>query len=257
MPSKLLAVLADPVFEKDDPRIVPGSSQTGGVTNSEQHPASKDTREENEFLRSLTDTAIADETGRIRRLPFTRREAKSITKLVSGADQLEALDFDANLPTATSPAISQYRYLHFATHAILNSEHPELSGIVLSLVDKRGGEQDGFLKANEVYNLRLNAQLVVLSSCRTALGKEVKGEGLVGLTRGFMYARAARVLASLWNVNDEATAQLMAHFYQDLLSGRQLSPAACLRTAQVRMMKMKKWQSPYYWAGFTLQGEPR
>lgn len=200
---------------------------------------------------------IADEGGKIRRLPFTRQEANSIIGIIGRADTLQALDFDANRSLAISPEIGDYKYLHFATHAIFNNEHPELSGIVLSLVNKSGGEQDGFLKAYEVYNIKLNADLVVLSSCRTALGKEVQGEGLLGLTRGFMYAGAARVLASLWNVSDEATAQLMTSFYRNLLGSQQASPASAIRAAQIKMWSTKKWRSPYYWAGFTLQGEPR
>jgi CHAT domain-containing protein len=146
--------------------------------------------------------------------------------------------------------------VHFATHSLLNNQHPELSGIVLSLVDRQGESQDGFLRLYEVYNLRLAADLVVLSACQTALGKEVKGEGLVGLTRGFMYAGAPRVVASLWKVGDKATAELMRRFYQRMLRDG-LRPAAALRAAQVSMMKERQWQAAYYWAGFVLQGEWR
>ena len=133
---------------------------------------------------------------------------------------------------------------------------PALSGIVLSLVDEKGAPQDGFLRLQDVFNLDLPADLVVLSACRTALGKEVRGEGLIGLTRGFMYAGAARILASLWKVDDEATQQLMASFYQGLLQGH-LEPAAALRRAQLQMLRQKDWQSPYYWSAFVLQGEFR
>jgi CHAT domain-containing protein len=150
--------------------------------------------------------------------------------------------------SAESPA---YRAKHHPAQITVGTS------ATLSARPLQGGDQDGYLKAYEVYNLKLNAELVVLSSCRTALGKEVKGEGLVGLTRGFMYARAARVLASLWNVSDEATAELMADFYHDLLGSRQLSPAAAIRAAQIKLLKVKRWESPYYWAGFTLQGEPK
>src|SRR6266496_2573465 len=168
-----------------------------------------------------------------------------------------ALDFAANRTTAMGAEVSKYRFVHFATHGFLNSRHPELSGIVLSLVDQEGRAQDGFLRAHEIYNLKLPADLVVLSGCRTGLGKEIKGEGLVGLTRAFMYAGAARVMVSLWDVNDEATAELMKRFYGGLLGRNKLSPAAALRAAQVSMASDKRWSSPYYWAAFTLQGEPR
>ena len=122
------------------------------------------------------------------------------------------------------------------------------------MVDEQGKPQDGFLRANEIYNLNLPAELVVLSACQTGLGKEIKGEGLVGLTRGFMYAVEARVVVSLWSVNDKATAELMAKFYQKMLKENQ-RPAAALRAAQVELWKQKQWQSPYYWAPFVLQGE--
>src|SRR5262249_42265471 len=142
---------------------------------------------------------------------------------------------------------------HFATHGLLNSERPELSGLVLSLVDENGTPQDGFFGLDEIYNLKLNADLVVLSACDTALGKEVKGEGLVGLTRGFMNAGAPRVVASLWSVDDRATAQLMKRFYRGMLS-EGMRPAAALRAAQLSLLNERGWSAPYYWAAFTLQG---
>ena len=109
---------------------------------------------------------------------------------------------------------------------------------------------------HEIYNLDLPCELVVLSACQTALGKEIKGEGFVGLTRGFMYAGAARVVASLWKVDDAATAELMKSFYQSMFDDK-LSPAAALRAAQINLWKQSAWRSPYYWAAFTLQGEWR
>jgi len=151
-------------------------------------------------------------------------------------------------------ALSSVEFIHFATHGLLNNQHPELSGLVLSLVDERGQPQEGFLRAHEVYNLKLNADLVVLSGCQTALGKDVKGEGLVGLTRGFMYAGSPRVVASLWRVSDKATADLMKQFYKGMLA-EGLRPAAALRAAQVAMWKGKR--APYFWAAFVLQGEWR
>jgi CHAT domain-containing protein len=126
---------------------------------------------------------------------------------------------------------------------------------VLSLVDEQGQPQDGFLRLHDIYNLKLPVELVVLSACQTALGKDIKGEGLVGLTRGFMYAGAPRVVASLWKVDDKATAELMKLFYQGMLGKEKLRPAEALRAAQVAMWKQKRWQSPYYWAAFVMQGE--
>jgi CHAT domain-containing protein len=190
------------------------------------------------------------------RLPFSRREAEAIVAAAPRGESIKALDFEASRDTATSADLSNYAIVHFATHGLLNSNHPELSGIVLSLVDQNGKSQDGFLRLHEVYNLRLPAELVVLSACQTGLGKEVRGEGIVGLTRGFMYAGAARIVASLWKVNDAATAELMKRFYQRIFA-KGLRPAAALREAQVEMWKDGRWRLPYYWAPFVIQGEWR
>jgi CHAT domain-containing protein len=137
---------------------------------------------------------------------------------------------------------------------LVNDKHPELSGIILSLIDKQGRTQDGFLTLNDIYGLHLPAELAVLSACQTAFGKEVRGEGLMSLTRGFMYAGAARVVASLWSVDDLATAELMAQFYRHMLRDGQ-RPAEALRTAQLELWKEKRWQHPYFWAAFVIQGE--
>jgi CHAT domain-containing protein len=169
---------------------------------------------------------------------------------------MQAFDFAASRATATSPELSQYQIVHFATHGILNSLNPELSGVVLSLVDDKGTPQNGFLRLHDVFNLNLPAELVVLSACQTGLGQEVKGEGLVGLTRGFMYAGTPRVLVSLWSVDDEGTSELISRFYKKMLQEK-LQPAAALRAAQIEMWQEKRWQAPYYWAAFTLQGEWR
>jgi len=127
---------------------------------------------------------------------------------------------------------------------------------VLSLVDQNGNPQDGFLRAQDIYNLKLNADLVVLSACQTGLGKEIRGEGIVGLTRGFMYAGAPRVIVSMWSVNDRATEELMGAFYERLLK-RAMRPSAALREAQLELSRNKKWSAPYYWGAFVQQGEWR
>jgi CHAT domain-containing protein len=155
-----------------------------------------------------------------------------------------------------SPDFGRYRIVHFATHSLLDNQRPDLSGIVLSLFDRSGRPQNGFLRLYDIYNLRLGADLVVLSACRTALGGEIKGEGLIGLTRGFLYAGAPRVIASLWEADDRATADLMKRLYERMLA-RGERPAAALRTAQVACWKTLGWSTPYYWAAFTLQGEWR
>jgi CHAT domain-containing protein/Tfp pilus assembly protein PilF len=235
--AKAVAVFADPVFSPDDMRVKPGGKAPDGK----------------EIPSDMT-RATGDLRGELKRLLMTRDEAEAILSATPRNDGFAALDFRANRATATSGALGDYRIVHFATHGLLNDEHPELSGLVLSLVDEQGRPQDGFLRMHEIFNLRLPAELVVLSACQTGLGKEIKGEGLVGLTRGFMYAGAARVVASLWEVNDVATAELMKRFYRHMLQDR-MRPAAALRSAQIEMWKRPQWQSPFYWGGFILQGE--
>jgi CHAT domain-containing protein/predicted negative regulator of RcsB-dependent stress response len=257
--TKTLAVLADPVFEKDDERVK-ATKLPQGRDNREQKSAEGQAAASAEESSTPTYDTQADTVGgvnRIERLRFTRQEANEILALVSETDSMKALDFAANRAAATSPELEQYRYVHFATHGVLNSANPELSALVLSLVNEQGVEQDGFLWAHEVYNLRLPAEMVVLSGCRTGLGKEIKGEGLVGLTRGFMYAGSARVLVSLWDIADEASSALMVRVYKGILGQQRLRPAAALRAAQISIWKEKRWQAPYYWAAFILQGEPR
>jgi CHAT domain-containing protein len=245
---KTIAVLADPVFESNDERVKGRGQSASSVDNSA--PVIK------RAARGLGLNGPNDVELVIPRLPGTRREADQILALVPRSQSKASFDFAASRQTATSMQLAGYRYVHFATHGFLNSLHPELSGIVLSMVDENGKPQDGFLLAHEVFNLKLSAELVVLSACRTGLGKEVRGEGLVGLTRGFMYAGAPRVVVSLWSVSDEATAELMAAFYRGMLSEK-LRPAAALRAAQISLIKQERWQSPFYWAAFTLQGEWR
>jgi CHAT domain-containing protein/tetratricopeptide (TPR) repeat protein len=241
----LVAVLSDPVFRKDDPRVRSSAARARGAPTPADAVAG-------EVTRAAAEVGV----GALERLRYSRREAEAITALAPPGAALAALDFAASRDTATSPSIRDYRIVHFATHGLLNSRNPELSGIILSLIDEDGRPQDGFLRLNDLYNLKLGADLVVLSACQTALGKQVKGEGLVGLTRGFFYAGAPRVIASLWSVRDEATAALMTRFYRSLLRDGQ-SPSAALRAAQVSLGKDPRWRAPYYWAGFILQGEWR
>jgi CHAT domain-containing protein len=239
---KSIAVFADPVFEPDDPRLAAARALITKRTGSPRP--------------TLRDFELEAGSNALSRLPASREEAKVIVGFAPANTFLNALDFRASRERAVSAEIGQYRVLHFATHSILNTVRPELSGIVLSLYDDKGNERDGFLRLNQIYNLNLSNDLVVLSACRTALGKEVKGEGLIGLTRGFMYAGVPRVIASLWKVDDEATSELMKLFYQNLLQ-RKMSASQALRSAQVDMQKQPRWNSPYYWGAFVLQGDWR
>lgn len=254
--AKTLAVLADPVFDASDPRVI---KKTGSLTS----PGEPATSPANIFQRHhgqsfVRQPDLPTKGSQFSRLPFSAQEARSILAFAPEKEAKLAIGFDANRETATSPELGQYRIIHFATHTFINNQYPSLSGIVLSLVDRQGKPQNGFLFARDIYNLRLPAELVVLSSCQSALGKEIKGkgEGLISLTRGFMYSGTARVMASLWAVDDEATARLMTNFYEDML-GKGLQPSAALRQAQIKIMKQERWESPYYWAAFILQGEWR
>jgi CHAT domain-containing protein/Tfp pilus assembly protein PilF len=252
---KMIAVLADPVFDRNDLRVkAEAGRQVSEVKNSENKlqdsKPSSALQVPAELERSARDAGGLN----FDRLRSSRDEAEEIVGLARGGESLKALDFDASRETALSEELGRYRVVHFATHGLLNSLHPELSGLVLSLVNEGGQPQDGFLRAHEVYNLKLGADLVVLSACQTALGKEVRGEGLIGLTRGFMYAGSPRVVASLWRVPSKATAELMKRFYRGMLV-EGLRPAAALRAAQVGMWREKRWNEPYYWSAFVLQGE--
>jgi CHAT domain-containing protein len=190
------------------------------------------------------------------RLPFTQTEAQKIVALLPGQSSLQQVGFQANRNNVFNSQLKQYRLIHFASHGLLNSQNPQLSGLVLSLFDSKGHSVNGFLRLSEIFNLRLPADLIVLSACQTGLGKIIKGEGVIGLTRGFMYAGSPRVVVSLWSVDDQATSVLMSKFYQAILQDR-LTPSAALRQAQIATKSDPNFSSPYYWAAFTLQGEWR
>jgi len=191
----------------------------------------------------FADPAFAQEDSGLPRLPFSREEADTIAALAPGV--WKALDADASRVQVEKPQLADYRIVHFATHAVLDNTHPELSGIALA---------DGFLHLHDIYNLKLGADLVVLSACRTALGQEVRSEGLIGLTRGFMYAGVPQIMATLWDVRDRSTAVFMRLFYEAVLQ-RHEPPQAALRSAQLAMREDPRWSDPYYWAPFVMVGQ--
>jgi len=191
------------------------------------------------------------------RLAGTRTEADQISKLVktAGGQADVWLDLNASEDNVDAREVNKYRVIHIATHGLLDAERPQFTGLVLSLIGNKS--QDGFLRTDEVFNLKLGAPLVMLSACETGLGKEKRGEGVMGLTRAFMYAGAPTVGVSLWSVADKSTADLMTEFYKRLLASDTASPSTSMREAQMAMIAGKKYSAPFYWAPFVLVGDWR
>jgi CHAT domain-containing protein len=229
-------------------------------------------------------SAFSERSWKLGRLPESRREVEQIAALyprdqVSLAVGEQATEENVKLVGR----LGQYRFVHFATHGLLNEERPQYSGLILSLPTVREAGvlparkpeaaasksapdpsrsairdlqfEDGLLQVYEVFNLKLNADLVVLSACETGLGKEVRGEGLIGLTQGFFYAGTPSVMVSLWSVQDESTADLMVTFYRQLNNSRDKADA--LRGAKVKLIQSTRYSHPYYWASFVLMGESK
>jgi len=232
-----IAIFADPVFSRGDKRlearVVNGDAVVGLASPS-----------------TLTDRDAAD----LQRLPATSREARDIASLVQPSQRMLAIGFDANRESVVSSNLGDYRIIHFATHGLIDSRYPALSALAFSAFDERGNPRDGFVRLHDIYNLDLNADLVALSACSTALGREIAGEGLTGLTQGLMFSGSKTVLASLWQVPDRATAELMKRFYRNLMERNQ-KPAAALRNAQLDLSAVARWRSPYFWSAFVLQGD--
>ncbi len=236
---KTIALLADPIFSPKDDRLPRKTTPT-------KQP-------------ELTETIARDRAARslnLSRLPGTAIEAKAIASLVPESQRTIVTGFDSNYPWVTSPKLNQYRYLHLATHGIFDQERPELSSLILSLYNPNGDPQKGFLRLPDLFNLDLPTEMVTLSACQTGLGNSIPGEGLVGMTRGLIYAGAKRVTVSLWDVPDAETAELMQRFYRSLFDRTTpISHSAALRSAQLHLWNQGR--HPYYWAAFGLQGEWR
>jgi CHAT domain-containing protein len=192
------------------------------------------------------------------RLTGTRTEAEQIANLAktSGVQADEWLDLNASEENLDTRDVTKYRVVHIATHGLLDAERPQFTGVVLSLVGNK--TEDGFLRTDEVFNMKLGSPLVMLSACETGLGKERRGEGVMGLTRAFIYAGAPTVGVSLWSVADKSTADLMSDFYKRLLTNTGASgPSAAMRDAQLAMINGKRFSAPFYWAPFVLVGDWR
>jgi CHAT domain-containing protein len=229
--AKTVLVLADPVFEADDPRVKVSTTTTAYAGNG----------------------AKIEKT-RLPRLRFTRDEVEAIMSMTPHGQGGLVTGFDANRATALGDLPLEFQAVHFSTHARIDRENPEMSGIVLSMINREGLPENGFLQLHDIYNLNLSAELVVISACDSGLGEDIKGEGLVGLTRGFMYAGSRSVVASLWQVDDAATAELMTHFYREMLA-KGAMPTAALRAAKVAVWQQKGRSAPYFWAAFVFQGD--
>ena len=240
---KIAAVIADPVYTTSDTRVQRSSRAPAVASAATDEDQPESAQRALEGLRNGS-----------ARLTHSSEEADAIANAAPRGTTMIARGFEATRETAMNARLGEYQIVHFATHGFLDSEHPELSGIVLTMVDKNGVQKNGVMPLHDIYNMELSAELTVLSACQTALGKDVKGEGLVGLTHSFISAGSKSVVASLWKVDDRATAALMADLYQSMLQ-KGMSPAAALRAAKLKVMQDTRWSAPYYWAGFVVQGE--
>jgi CHAT domain-containing protein/tetratricopeptide (TPR) repeat protein len=230
LPANSLAlVVADPVFDRDDPRV---AARPGG-------------------------SRLPMESIPLARLPFTRDEAQKVADALGHSRTRLALGFDARKSLLTGPEGAQFGLLHLATHGLWTSSSPALSALAFSQVDSVGRPLDGFLRLYEIFNLNLRANLVVLSACESGLGDNIRGEGIIGLTRAFMYAGSPRIVVAQWSVDDEATSDLMNRFYRLQSGARGLRPAAALRAAQLQAWRQPRWRSSYYWGSFVFHGEWR
>jgi CHAT domain-containing protein/tetratricopeptide (TPR) repeat protein len=252
---KAVLVVADPVFNSNDPRAKGATAAAAGGGDTRGLGLSS-------ALTDVAGTPAATANGPVQglmlaRLNGTRAEAEQIAALTktSGGTADVLLDLNASESNLETRDLKNYRVIHVATHGLLNADRPQFSGVVLSLVGNKSG--DGFLRTDEIFNLKLGSPLVMLSACETGLGKSKKGEGVIGLTRAFMYAGAPTVGVSLWSVSDASTALLMTDMYKRMLTGAGMPPAAALRASQQGMIAGKKYSAPFYWAPFVLVGEWR
>ncbi len=256
-PKGELAVLADPVFDVDDPRLPGQVSATLSRLGETREIGLKVSQSRLEQAAQHTGLMAADAdnaAATIPRLPGTRREADAILPLVPKARRMSLTDFAANRENFLTGDLARYRILHIASHGLVDNERPELSSLLVSRFDATGQPREGIVGLPDIFNLQLSAELVVLSACKTGLGTFVRGEGLIGLTRGFMYAGASQIVVSLWSISDQSTARLMAHFYRALLRDKR-PPAAALRQAQLDMRREPRYRHPFFWAPFQVHGQ--
>ena len=227
-----VAVFADPVFDAGDDRV------------SSDHPSPRPTHISASIDNKRQGPALP-------RLIGTAEEASGIETAVGAENVSLFLGFNASVDTLLSPAMRDYRILHLATHGVLDTSAPGLSGLVLSLVAPDGRPMPGYLKTQDIAALRLSPDLVVLSSCDSGAGDRVGGEGVTGLAHAFLEAGASQVVSTLWSVDDSTTRHLMVDFYREMYRNG-ADPAEALRRAQVNMIARPHRSAPYYWAAFEI-----
>lgn len=215
-------VIADPVFGVDDPRVT-------AVKQSSSQPAS------------------------LARLPFTG-DVTALSSLVPSAHIRVLRGFDATPPVLRKLNLQEFALLHFSTHAFIDDRIPELSHVALSLVDRTGRHIDGYLHPYQFAEFRLNRSIVVLSSCETALGKEVLGEGLVGFANGLFSAGASQLVLALTKIDAESSAGFFAEAYKSLFKDRTTGMERAATQARRALANSTRWSDPYYWASFTVMG---
>ncbi len=232
--AKDLLVFSDPVFNPADERL------TGieiAAKNNETTPYR---------------FRLVESFSSLSRLPASRNEAETVSKAVGGSDLF--MGFDATRERLLSTNLADYKVIHLATHGFLDPERPELSSLVFSRYDQTGQQLDESIRMHDIYSMKLNADLVVLSACQTGTGKEVKGEGVMGLNTAFLQAGARSVVSTLWQVEDNAANHLMKEFYERMAADG-MSPSAALRAAQIKLYQDPQFRSPFFWAAFTVHGD--
>src|SRR6266850_1207322 len=258
-----MLIVADPVFNSNDARARKTTPNTTANASEVRGLGIQSALTDVAGQGAVTSAQSTKMEGLpLARLTGTRTEAEQISKLAKSAGgQADVwLDLDASEDNLDSRDVGKYRVVHIATHGLLNAERPQFTGVVLSLVGNKN--QDGFLRTDEIFNLRLGSPLVMLSACETGLGKEKRGEGVMGLTRAFMYAGAPTVGVTLWSVADKSTSELMTDFYKRLLGPKSASStgvtaSAAMRESQLAMIAGKRYSAPFYWAPFVLVGDWR
>jgi CHAT domain-containing protein/tetratricopeptide (TPR) repeat protein len=247
---KNVLLIADPIFNSNDPRLKGNSAaQSSGEARGLGLGLES-------AINDVADSSTPAVGLHLARLTGTRTEAEEIAKTArTGGGQPDLwMDLNASEDNVHTRDMNNYRVIHIATHGLLDAQRPQFTGVVLSLVGNKSN--DGFLRTDEIFNLRMSPSLVMLSACETGLGKEKRGEGVIGLTRAFMYAGAPTVGVTLWSVADKSTADLMTDFYKHYLTGGGTTSASkAMRNAQLSMISAKKYSAPFYWAPFVLVGE--